>query len=1157
MPQWRINRKFIFALAILCMAAMTVHAGNIEDWMRHPVNTIPKLAKAPTIDGTINRAEWQLAAELGPMLTLPEGVNDPLKRQVFVAYDDKNFYIAWRFDRPKHVVQPRIPEKTGRVDSWRLGDACELMLDVGHTQKRYYGFVIYPNGAYSEGIGNPGMDRHWNCDWDQAATVTERGWEGEAAIPFKSLEMQGAPKPGDLWGFDIVDNQRTPFEKVGLYAFRGGGWHKYTNLGHLRFGKPASAQPVARVNHIGEGGDSMVEVALELINGTASAQNATATLKLYRRKDGADGGPKSYYDEVESGNDDAYASGQSEFEKSTELGMLIKDALTKYVHLDEMDIDRKISIDPNGRAAVGFSKKIDTGEFLLAYDLRSGSGEPLASGVRVFRIEPPLAIALKPYWLHRKLMHVDVDLRKVTVSDGASLAVTIHGKDPASEAITGAKTFLKGDAIKGTVTLSTASLSPGFYRVRAELKSVDGKTIAANQSVVEKPQIPAWHNNDYGKSLPKPWTPVVAGKDGKVQVWGREYDLSGVLPKRITSGDIEVLTSPVRFESSSNGRALSWKVRSLKLREANDLKAVFDAELESSVAIIAGTVAIEFDGLTWYDLKLTPKSDSATIDQFQLAVDFNPDYAELQNMHRWLNDPYISRKPLKPEKFNRDIYGKMQEMAIPFTCALWIGDERVGMSWYAEAPIDWQNKNPAGAVRVVPPDGKGAPAKMRFAMIDHQVQIDKPMRLQFGLQATPIRAMPDEDVLHCVQVGGPVTKEEYYKGIAAIGGKSMIYHGGWKGNKLADWGGWAAEPKNPEHRKKVKEGIRLAHKYGMSVALYTGWGVATTSDEWKNFRYEFARLPLENSGFGTYRQSAGLEGAYIDYMAYTHALLAKEYGADGVFWDSTCNLPSSKNIDIGNGWIDQKGNVREMYPIRATRELFKRVYTLGHGELKDTGLVVNFGGSIWCINAFADIFHRGEGTPMHVKLLKDAWKPMEDFRANYDGRKIGVPYLSMNKNFKRLPMTVSLHSAVTLLHGTHPKSNAVFLKFAPHWLQYDVQDYPMKHIWLARSWLPMDKNTIWYPYYRKEKQVVQLRPKELLSSVFVSSDRKRALLVVSNLEKKPVKGAAVSVDLKEIGLTGTVQAEDAILHQPVEISEGVIQLDIEPERYRLLKLWYE
>lgn len=385
----------------------------------------------------------------------------------------------------------------------------------------------------------------------------------------------------------------------------------------------------------------------------------------------------------------------------------------------------------------------------------------------------------------------------------------------------------------------------------------------------------------------------------------------------------------------------------------------------------------------------------------------------------------------------------------------------------------------------------------------------------------------------------------------------MVFHSGWKGDKGQgglEWGGWPSHPPNPERGEQLKQAVALAHKYGLKVMLYTGWGVAAESDAFRYFGHELIRKPVENSGFGTYRQAAGLQGAYIDYMAYAIADLIRTYDIDGVFWDSCSNLFPDQNLEIGNGWIDDQGRVHPTYPVRATRELFRRIYNLVHGGLKEDGVIINFGGSIWAINAYADVFHRGEGTPMHAKTLREAWAPLEEFRASYWGLPFGLRYLAMNKNFKRLPMTVNKHHAVTLLHACHTKAT----KPGARKPSYDVQAEPHAAIWRSRNWLPLDEQTRAF-YYFGEDQVVRLEPATLLSSVFVSGDGRRALVVVSNLDLQAVPGAKVTLDLEKIGFPAraSLRAEDAITGAPIKQNGGRLTLDIDPERFRLLKLWRE
>jgi hypothetical protein len=158
-----------------------------------------------------------------------------------------------------------------------------------------------------------------------------------------------------------------------------------------------------------------------------------------------------------------------------------------------------------------------------------------------------------------------------------------------------------------------------------------------------------------------------------------------------------------------------------------------------------------------------------------------------------------------------------------------------------------------------------------------------------------------------------------------------------------------------------------------------------------------------------------------------------------------------------------------------------------------------------------------------------------------------------------LPMTVNKHLAVTLLHGWLCKSTSLFAAnwAGPDRFGYGDRDVPLYKIWQAFDWLPMDQKAALHMYYLDGPKYIDLKPTSLLASAFTSGDGSHMLLVVSNLYDKPVHGATATLDLKGLGLKGdsALQAEDVVLGTPMPIRDGIITLDIKPERYRLLKLW--
>lgn len=1139
----------VFAFAAALPTAV-VHAEDADeaetDWRRHPLASVPQLSQPPTIDGEVARREWLGATHIGPLRQNAYGYADQYARDVYLGYDDERLYIGFRLERPRETPQPTVPDETGNI-GWGGGDFVEIFISPDRTTERGYAFVIYPNGAYGDGRLTPSTDRGWTADWQREARVTDTGWEGEVAIPFEALGLDGAPREGEVWGLDFIDNRRTPYRAVSHWGYRA-QWHDMASWGRIRFGGESPAVRFTSAGDAGEGsepGERTVRTVFELANATDTAAEIDARIEMLRRRDGT--GDQSYFQLIDGAAEFADDE-DADFEMTTTLEGLIADALQMYDRVGGDDQPQHISVPAGERRALEVVESASPGEFVALFRFTdSATGEPLGKGATPFRVDMPLALSLAPYWLNAERMMIEADLSKVAVPEEGSLTVAIL--DEAQEQTFAERTLevSEGD-FSAELELPVDAMDPGFYQVRATLRDAEGNELARNDEAIERPETPEWHDNDYGKQMEvsHPWTPLEATGDGVVEMWGRRYELGDVFASRIVSQGRDVLADPVAFELVSDGDAADWSVERFNLEHADDGEARYDVALTSDLGRIEGTMTIEFDGFVWYDLELLPAGGAIDVDHARLVMSVPPEIAELRS--------------------GDELAGVEGPIHSGFNPYYWIGNERAGVAWIGEGPIDWRVENEEEVFEVQPP-GNEAPATLTIHMIDHAVTLDRPMRLQFGLQASPIRPVrEDHFVTHLTQSSGPATNADRYGTLADRGGYAWNFHSGWRGRDAGrgiGWGGWPAHPPTQERRDELKFAVLTAHEHGIKATVYTGWGVKAASEEFEHFGHEMVRKPLTSHGFGTYMHSAGLDGAYNDYMAWAIAQLIKEYDIDGVFWDSTANIATSRkhceNLLIGNGWMDHHGEVHRTIPVRAFRKLFRRVYNLVHGELKEDGVVYNFGGSIWAINAYADVFHRGEGRPMHAETLREAWQPLAYYRSNYAGRPFGLHYLAMNKNFRNLPMTVNTHHAVTLLHGLqHTKADGAY-RYGHHYRTYERGDRPFPQVWQTRRWLPMDNDVTWFTYY-EDQQVVVPEAESLLASAFVSGDGQRAAVVVSNLDQREIDQMPVSLDLEGMGLdpSGSVQVEDAIMKEPVELIDGhTLMLDIESERFRLLRVWVE
>lgn len=1131
-------------------AGSALYDAGANQWKRTPEQVVPLIKSAPAIDGKVDPHEWLEAAQLGPLKVDPDGTPDGLARRVWMAYDSRNIYLAFTLERPKGAVSPAMPATMERLEGGSGGvisDAVEALFAPQLVFKKSFSFWIYGNGAYGDALCSPGKNRGWNAEWQRAARVTAEGWEGEMAIPFQAFGLSGPPPPDEWWGFDFVDNRQTPSGLLAFWSYRGGSWHLFQNFGRIRFA-PAPAVRFVRAGDLGDGKSGVVFEAVQ----ESGAGSIKVELELLKRRSGEDGGPKSYFDNIESG---VSHDSQAEFTKGVTLNDMITFAETFYEPVAAAPPFRKtLDLAAGKPTRFGIDATLPYGEYLARYRIESPEGKILSAGTSIFRNERPLNLHVEPYWLYSETVDVFADLAKAGLAGTGELVIHVLPAAGGKPLRTATRKVSPSEP-EAKAELDVRGLPPGAYRLEAILSDSEGKEILRNSDPIERPEFPPWYRNTLGNTIevPEPWTPVEAEKGGKVSVWGRSYELGKVFPARISSQGQEVLAAPVRLLAHTAAGPVDWTSESVKLKKKTGGAAVYDVAMQGGGLKIEGTLRAEFDGLVWYDLQLTTTGSPVEIKSLTLDVPVNGSLCELMARHNFLSDPVLSSSLPKPELNGRQ--GPLEDSKMPFTPYLWIGNEKAGMGFVAEAPIDWKISAPSGILETKAPRD-GGPGRIIVHLVQAPTKLEKPMWLQFGLQATPIRPAPrDRSVLNIFQRNGVFGDEKTFADLAARGCKVVVFYYDWRGDSKTEMGGTPERPPSPGQQQKLKDAVKLAHQHGLKVILFTGWGVNAKSPNWKNYSYELGRYPITNGGWGTFNATAGGNGAYIDFMAWGHADLAREYEVDGVLWDSAANLSEDRNLRTGNAWVDDQGRLRPKFPVLGTRDLYRRIYNIYKGEVRNDGVIYNHGGSLWPINVYADILNRGEGKPMTAKTLRESWQPLEEFRTDYSGEPFGTLYSGEINDWAKLPMRVSTHLAVTLLHGTYAKEIGLGKNFRT----YDYESRPLPALWKTFGWLPMDGRETRHYYYQNLKaknQAVRATPDTLLSSAFVSGDRKRAIVVVSNLDTWPVPGARVVLDLASLGMDAghTPKIVDGVTGEPVEVKDGVVTLDIDQQRYRVLNV---
>jgi hypothetical protein len=168
--------------------------------------TIPRLDKAPKIDGVLDDPAWAAQAlKLDQYVQLSPKENGvpTMKTTTWIGFDDKNIYFAFRCDDPEAAkIRTSVTNRDNSMDD----DWIVVFLDTFGEKRRAFTFIANPIGVQNDFIrmeegGNDNMDPSWDTAWDSDGKVDDKGYSVEMAIPFKSLRFPDQEKK--VWGLTL------------------------------------------------------------------------------------------------------------------------------------------------------------------------------------------------------------------------------------------------------------------------------------------------------------------------------------------------------------------------------------------------------------------------------------------------------------------------------------------------------------------------------------------------------------------------------------------------------------------------------------------------------------------------------------------------------------------------------------------------------------------------------------------------------------------------------------------------------------------------------------------------------------------------------------------------------------------------------------------
>lgn len=234
-----LRRPFHFALGGLLVLAAAAQAQEPA----RSTGGVPRmraflLEKAPRIDGLIDDEWMSLEPASGFIQQLPdEGQLASERTEVRIGYTSKALYIGVIcFDSNPGAIVSNQSRRDGLLLET---DSIEILLDTYNDDQNGYIFATTPAGneydgqvihggqarrtggpSRAGGSGRGGAQRggasvfnlNWDSVWEVRTQITDRGWEAEFEIPFRSLRY--ATGGDQVWGINFKRSIRRNNEQV-------------------------------------------------------------------------------------------------------------------------------------------------------------------------------------------------------------------------------------------------------------------------------------------------------------------------------------------------------------------------------------------------------------------------------------------------------------------------------------------------------------------------------------------------------------------------------------------------------------------------------------------------------------------------------------------------------------------------------------------------------------------------------------------------------------------------------------------------------------------------------------------------------------------------------------------------------------------------------
>lgn len=865
---------------------------------------LPLMKASPSVDGTISDEEWKDAVRVVGFVDFGSGFLNPREGTFWLGCDGKRVYVAVKSETPPvGNILSRVRKKDGPV--WN-DDGIEVWIapheGKAEGDRRYFQFISNALGTIFDISFDPGgASAAWDGDWELKNSIADGWWSSEASVSLASIGVSADGLQRE-WRMHICRDWQQPM----VYSSWAPAMAAFANRDTMARVRWDSNAPITQVLSLGDVFSGKVDLRVAVRNPGDHALAAKVRLEVQPTNQ------PWFYEE------------------------------------------KSLSLQPGEQQVVAVQRKVETGKHLAAIAVTSPDGKqvyfsrsfgwdkkPAYPWTVVKQEAKAVDFSVSYYPYHRKL-RARVDFSGLTAASSVTSADFVLTRKGEIKQL--AKASLeKFKDNTGEAILDAPDLPTGTYAVVLRLFGGNGVPSDPFVQTFDR-KVWEWEHNTIGisrKVIP-PFTPLQV-KGNEVGCVLRTHSLNGLgLWDQVVSKNQPILASPMRFTMKMNGNEMQVKSQSLKFTEKSPDRVTAKASFLAGPVKWQATSEFDYDGMMKVELDLSPQGDRE-IQSLDLLIPLHGDVASLMHVcSDGVRANYAGKVPDgegvvwdSSKAVRYDLYGTF----VPY---VWIGGVERGLCWFADTDRDWELDDKAPALDIVRDKGT---VTLRIHFINKPTKITRPHHIVFGLQATPVKPLPENWRRWSFYGTYPNAEQMVILGSCPYWGSESAYNDVYPrkrdftifekfrearrtGNRdwafIEEWVKGYADPSQEQmHKVHVSAGM-WAMRPGIRVIPYTNARGGCSGEEGKSFAAETWSEPVPS---------------YQDFALWYYKKMM-DLDIDGIYLDNTYAW-SNRDTISADAYVRPDGNTQPSVGIFSMRNLIKRIAVMYGSAGKEPLTVVH------------------------------------------------------------------------------------------------------------------------------------------------------------------------------------------------------------------------